>query len=135
MDRGEAQCLNEGGGVIGHVVERVGHVGLAAFGYGFRVRRVVGDDPVELLAETHVAVVEADDTEAAVGEPAVIGIRPRCHLRAEALDDDQGASIFRARHFVADVDAVGADHAGHGLCFLAQARPSTSLTKPPISRR
>ena len=54
-----------------------------------------------------VAIVEADDTEAACGELLAELVVPQHHLRAQAHDQEQRLGVRRAENVVANLDAIG----------------------------
>ena len=78
-----------------------------------RMAGVIGE--LERLAAGHllgfsdVAVIEADDAEAARGELAAEIVVPQDHLGAEPHDQEHRLGIGVAKNLVTDVDAVGAD--------------------------
>ena len=76
MGSGHVEVVEQGGCIVGHVVEPVRHGRHGVLpGPGGHDRRQVDDCAVELGRQAGVAVVEPDDVEAGVGEPAAPLVR------------------------------------------------------------
>ena len=104
----DAERVEHASRVICHVVEIVGGGRLLAR----RGRRHHGGQVgrtglVELVRETHVAIVERDDAETALAEHVDQPLRPTCHLRAKAHDEQDGFAVARTVRLVFDADAIG----------------------------
>ena len=100
----DVEVVEQADRVVGHVRERVGGTTDApgdelASGR----RRRVG----EVRRAAAVAVVEADDMEAAAGEPLAELLGPGDHLEAQPDDEQQGGVARVAERLVAELDPAG----------------------------
>ena len=85
----DAKSVHQPDRVLGHIIEIVGRGDQLAGeraqegGLDVDLRRVL-----DFRRQPYVAIVEADDAKAAVGQPAAKGVRPGDHLRGEAHDKE-----------------------------------------------
>ncbi len=104
----DVQVVEQGGGVSRHVAQLVGRGDRLALhllhGQGGEVDR---DGFAQVGGAADVAVVEADNVEAAHREPGAEIVVPQNHLRAEAHNEQQRRRLRVAERVVAEGDAVG----------------------------
>ena len=99
----EAEGVEQARGVVGHVVQGVGRAAdPAAQELGGARRRHV----LEVRRAPDVAVVEADDEEAATGQLGTEVLVPGEHLRAQPHDQEQRRVAAVAEGVVAEADVA-----------------------------
>ena len=108
MSAFQAQRGEDAGRIVGHVAEAVGAAHRPA---GQPLQRGQGQigrpQPVEILAQADVPVVEADDPKALVQHLLHQPPMPGCQLHAQAHDQQQRLTRRLAQVFDLDRDAVG----------------------------
>ena len=115
VGRLHARGVQHGDAVVGHVGERVG------------LRRPGG--------EAGVAVVEADGAVALGDQLLAERLRPAGHLRAQAVDQQDGLRPAVAEACVLDLD-VAVLGAGHGGLLRSGQRMRMLMARPaPITRQ
>src|SRR5690606_20170251 len=108
MRRLDAEGVQKAGGVVRHVLQRVGGLHLLLGACGREGALDVGRSPVvELRREAGIPVVEGDDAETPAGEAVDHALRPADQLRPEAADHKDDLAVLRAVGFVFDLDSVG----------------------------
>ncbi len=104
MGRVDPEVVHQAEGVSGHVAQQVRGAAAAAKDHV----KFAGDagrlDPGRA---TDVAVVEADDAEAALGEHRAELFVPGDHLRRQTHDQEQRLAVGIAHLLVAELDPVG----------------------------
>jgi hypothetical protein len=113
----DAEGVEQTDAVGGHVGEAVGGVDRFAGTQEAADRRDAGR--VEFARQAAVAVVEADDAEAARDERLAQFDRPAAELCAEPHDQQDGRRAAVAEGFVFDLQLVGGD-LGHDLTRLME---------------
>ncbi len=115
---GDAELCEQAGGVVRHVLDRVGR--------RRRVPREEGHDvghPLPLGRQATVPVVEADDEVATVAQARDEALGPRDELRAEAHDEEQRRVGGITLQHVLDVDSVDVG-GGHEQAPFVVASPA-----------
>ena len=110
----DSEASEEGGGVVGHVLNEVDGRGRVAG----QERAEVGQT-FELGRESAVTVVETDDEEAAVAQPVDELLRPGDQLRPQPHDQEDGRVGWIPLREVFDVDPVDVG-GGHRRLLSAQ---------------
>ncbi len=117
----DRQGVQQSGGVVGHVAQRIGDVDRIALHLPREHRQHIGDPMLgELGRQPDVAIVEPDDPVTARRELRAKLLVPGDHLRGEPHDQHQRRGIAVAERVVAKLDAVrlrqgglAATHARH----------------------
>ena len=99
----QLEVVQQADRVLRHVVQRV----CRALGAAPQQLPPRGDDrAAQVRGAPDVAIVEADDEEAARGELLAELLVPEQHLRRQAHDEQQRRGVRRAEGLVAELDAV-----------------------------
>ena len=115
--------------IVGHVVEQVRHRRHGALpGPSGHDRRQIDHFSVELGRQSSIAVVEPDDVEPGVGEPATPFVRPRDELRTEPHHEQDGGIAAPPGRLVAELDPVTG-----GEWHPAVYQPTSASTSPHIA--
>ncbi len=110
----DAERVEQARRIARHLVQRVGNVGLATLANGIGDFAHVGNDPIPLLRQTDVPVVEANEAQARAREARAKLIRPGRHLAAETVDHQKRDAARRPRFVIFQLNAVGANF-GHAV--------------------
>ena len=124
----DAQMVQQRGGVVGHVLERVDRrAALADIRAGHsRQQRRTGVAAGHLGRQADVAVVVADDAQTLVDELLAETLAPQQQLRAES-HDEQDCGVVRIAHvLVEDVELAGL---GRPATNLHQASTSSLCSR------
>jgi hypothetical protein len=113
----DVQRVEEPDGVVGHVVQRVGHVADPA---GGQLERPGWRDGVEARRAPDVPVVEPDHEEAAVGQAGAELLVPGDHLRPQPHHEQDGLIGRVPEGLVAEGDV---SDGGEALVHPAHATP------------
>jgi hypothetical protein len=103
VSRLDPEMIHQADGVIGHVAEVVGRGATVADGHRQHIRHPRRLDPARAA---DVAVVEADDAEAALGQRRAELLGPGDHLGRQAHHQQQRLAVRVAHLLVAELDPV-----------------------------
>ena len=104
----DAKRVEQPGGIVRHILQRVGRFDLLFRACLFEGRLDVRRPPIVMFrGQADIAVVVCDHPKTAGGQRGDEDFRPADDLHPETADQQQWRAVFRARQFVLQFDPVG----------------------------